>query len=92
MEFNNRELQTKLQALTEYVSSISNSINGNGGIAAQLQAQNQTIQGLLLTQANTPPVPVSNLLYNGELGHSVFTWNTIPPPTSPTNPTETAQK
>jgi hypothetical protein len=91
MEFNNRDLQGRLQALTEYVSGLSNSINGNGGILSTLQAQNQTIQGLLLTQANTPAVPTANLLWNGELSHSVFTWNTTPPPTSPTNPTETAQ-
>lgn len=50
-------------------------INQPGGINDLLASHSQDIYSLLATRTNAPPVPVANLLWNGELGHSAHTWN-----------------
>lgn len=87
----NQELTNDIRRIDQYVSGIANQLQGQGGVLQTLQQYGGVIQGLLLQQANQQPSPVANLLWNGELGHSVFTWNTIPPPTTPGTATETAQ-
>jgi len=71
----NEELTPDVKGLIYQVTALSKSIQGPGGINEQLAAQNQSIQSLLTTRAATPAAPVSNLLWNGELGHSRYTWN-----------------
>lgn len=62
-----RKLQLQL-------SQVQSTLNGPNGVLAQLQQNQQTISSLLQSQTTTIPAPVANLLYNGEIGHSVNTW------------------
>lgn len=36
---------------------------------------NRNVNSLMVTRANTPAAPVANLLWNGEVGHSVNSWH-----------------
>ena len=58
-------------------SALSQILQGAGGVLDQLQSLNQTANNLLLTQANAAAVPTANLLWNGEIGHAVWTWHAI---------------
>lgn len=49
-------------------------LNGSGGALSRIAALEQSVLGLINVQINAPPYPVGNLLYNGELGHSVNSW------------------
>ena len=71
------ELTTDVRGLLYQVTAISKLLQGPGGINDQLAAQNQSIKSLLTVQAGTPAAPVANLLFNGELGHSRYTWNEV---------------
>lgn len=48
--------------------------NGQGGLTQSFDVLNQSVTSLLTTRAETPPAPVGNLLFNGEVGHS---WNSF---------------
>lgn len=60
-----RELRSQQAQTSKFLSQLR----------AEFQKQNQTIQGLLNTRANTPAAPVGNQLWNGEIGHSVNSWH-----------------
>ncbi len=72
-----------IRRLELQVADIFDSLNRAGGVYATINAQGQTIYSLLNTRVNTPASPVANLLWNGEIGHSVYTWHdtltTTPP-------------
>ena len=56
------------------ISQLYSALNNPGGVYDQLTSQGQTIGSLLQTRTNTPASPVANVLYNGEIGHSVNSW------------------
>lgn len=45
------------------------------GLAETVGVIERNLQSLLVTRSNTPAAPVANLLWNGEIGHSVNTWH-----------------
>lgn len=52
------------------------------GLQQDIAAINQTLNGVLAVQANVPSAPVANLLWNGDLANSSFTWfEVVGPPT-----------
>ena len=57
------------------VTSLYDVINGTGGIIATIDSQGRSIYSLLASRSSTPAAPVANMLWNGEIGHSVHTWN-----------------
>lgn len=57
-------LQTDTAYLREFLDDLADNFN----------ALDQTVDSLLQTQINTPPAPVANILWNGEIGHSVNSW------------------
>lgn len=65
--------------LTPEVRKLQHEMSGMYGgmddLREQQERNSQSIQSLLNSRANIPASPVSNLLWNGELGHSVHTWN-----------------
>lgn len=66
-------------------------LSGLSAATSQLNQQNKSVQSLLVTQASTPGVPVANLLWNGELAHSSWSWHEITlPPTIPDTDQEAA--
>jgi len=69
------QLESNYNKLNQYVSSLANQIQGSGGVLSTLQSQQQTINGILQNNATAAVPPVGNLLWNGEIGHSVNSWN-----------------
>ncbi len=73
------------------VTTLFNALNGVGGVVSQLNQQNKSVQALLVTQAQTPPVPVANLIWNGDYSSSFWSWREITlPPTIPDTDKEAA--
>jgi len=71
------ELTPDVKSLLFQVTALSKQIQGPGGINDQIAANGKSIQSLLETRSQTPAAPVANLLWNGELGHSRYTWNEV---------------
>lgn len=83
---NTNEAAPDIRELKYQLTGVANEIFGQGGILDVLGSHGQTLNSLLVTRAETPAAPVANLLWNGELGHSVFTWvETAGPPTGDKN-------
>lgn len=68
------QLDPETRELQLQVSDLQNQIGGSGGVLSQLATNQQNIASLLVTRVSTPPAPVGNLLYNGELGFSINAW------------------
>lgn len=45
------------------------------GVQRYAQQIDTSVRSLLVTRSNTPAAPVGNLLWNGEVGHSVNSWH-----------------
>lgn len=55
-------------------TAVARALQGSGGVFDQLQDLNANMRQMLVAQSTAQAVPTANLLYNGELGHSNFTW------------------
>jgi len=66
-----------LRRVTILDNSLGKAFNGEGGVVDQLQILHDTVNSLVLAQSNALPFPVGNLLFNGEMGHSVYTWHEV---------------
>ena len=80
---NTDQLASEVRALQLQFSGQARAI---AGLRSDLDTTEKSVRSLLITRAETPAAPVANLLWNGELGHSVHTWHrTADPPTSQEN-------
>src|SRR5438045_2161 len=71
---NNDPATAEIRKLNLLLSNLDGQLSD---VQSQVAVQERNIRSLIDTQAALPPYPVSNLLWNGELGHSVFTWNEV---------------
>lgn len=73
----NDKIIADLRRVTLLDNALARVIQGDDGILSQLQRMNQAVGSLLLAQSNALPFPTANLIWNGELGHSVYTWHEV---------------
>lgn len=71
MSIRQKYLIPDVRKLEQLTSGLSNELDEIWGAIGQVNMQ---VSSLLDTRASTPASPVANLLYNGEMGHSVNSW------------------
>lgn len=76
---NDETSSPKVSRLAAEVRELTLKLNSRGNEITKLE---QTVRGIYTavsaiqsSQVQTPPAPVANLLWNGELGHSVNSWH-----------------
>lgn len=74
---NLQQVNAELQRVKILDAATARILQGDNGVLQQLQTLNTGVGSLLLAQSNSLPFPTANLLWNGELGHSVYTWTEI---------------
>lgn len=73
----NQKTESDIRELFAKVSGLISDVRGEDGNGGLIQAYNNLNANVLNVQTileNQPPVPVANLLFNGELGHSNNSW------------------
>lgn len=84
---NNNDVTPDIRRLYRDISSVREQLEG---VSKAVGGNTRNIQSLLITRSTTPAAPVANLLWNGEIGHSVHTWHDATDPSVPADKNEEA--
>lgn len=71
----NRNNQATTPDIRELILQMSQARRDIAGVQQYAQQIDTNVRSLLVTRSNTPAAPVANILWNGEIGHSVNSWH-----------------